>query len=70
MRLETLTPEQEARIPVVRQEWLDRMSQPIDRVKARQAIEAIYEFAGKAKPQHFVFTDSPMTAILAIETIR
>jgi len=48
---EKLTPEQEALIPVYREKWrqIALSTQPLNRQKAREAIEAAYALIGEAK---------------------
>lgn len=58
-----LTTEQEALIPVVRQEWLDRAfkNPQLDPVRARASIEWIYEKAKLKKPA-VLFVSSPLAS--------
>ena len=72
-KLETLTPEQEALIPVVRDEWLNlfrdegpkRMNRPV----VEEGIEWLYGLAGLDKPR-LVFVESPMGCQLAPHFFR
>ena len=61
VKLESLTPEQEALIPIIRNEWLNLFykDQEIDKVKAKEGIEWLYSFCKKDKPKVF-FMDSPL----------
>jgi hypothetical protein len=61
-KLEKLTEEQENLIPVIRQQWLDKLFKcdtRIDRPKATELIHWLYEFSKLDKPL-VVFVDSPL----------
>ncbi len=61
MKIEKLTPEQEADIIVTRDKWLDRFfscKNFLQKEKAKKGIEWLYEMSGFAKPE-VVFVDSP-----------
>lgn len=61
-KLESLTPEQEALMEVVKNFWLDRFfscQNRLDREKATEYINWLYELSGFKKPQ-IIFCDSPM----------
>jgi hypothetical protein len=66
-RIERLTPEQAALIPIWHQRWLEigMCEQPIDRVLARSAIERAYATINKPTPL-IVFCDSPATSSLGV----
>jgi hypothetical protein len=66
-RLEKLTPEQEALIPVYREKWrqIAFATEPIDRQKATEAIEAAYASIGFKQPE-ILFCDSPSIALKTI----
>jgi hypothetical protein len=73
--LDKLTPEQEARLPAIRDEWLaiGTNTNRGDRKKAEQAVVRAYEVAGLTPPTAFYWEDSPMAgcrraAMLAEET--
>ncbi len=68
-KIEALSSEQEKRIPLIRQEWIDRASQPIDRVKAKAAIDALYAFNGKESPD-IIWVASPASACLLLALIK
>ena len=63
-RIDQLTPEQEALIPVYREKWQKnaRSTERIDQEKAREAIREIYVFCGKKEPK-ILFFDSPHAAL-------
>ena len=63
-RIDQLTPEQEALIPVYREKWqkIARSTERIDQEKAREAIREIYVFCGKKEPK-ILFFDSPHAAL-------
>lgn len=68
MRIKKLTPEQEALIPVVRDEWIAHglKTGPADRPEAESGIRQAYEAAGLQPPELVVWADSPMAgAIMA-----
>ena len=62
--IEKLTPEQEALIPVVRDEWINlalRSNGKLNKQAAKEHIEFVYELSELKKPKiHFV--DSPYAA--------
>lgn len=62
-RIEKLTPEQEALIPVYRDKWrkIALSTERIDRGKAADAVKAAYELIGVPKPE-IIFFDSPYAA--------
>lgn len=70
-KIESLTPEQEALIPVVRDEWLDKFfSLPrIDREKARKLYAFIYELASLEAPT-LITVDSPLAAQLLVSKMK
>jgi hypothetical protein len=65
-RIERLTPDQEARLPVVRREWFEvgTCTEPADRPRAEAAITQMYAVIGEPAPR-FLWCDSPLTANLA-----
>ena len=68
MKIEKLTPEQEALIPVVRQEWLDKIfkcDQPLDRGLATKQIKWLYKLSKQEEPL-IVFVSSPLAAQYAV----
>ena len=72
-KLESLTPEQEALIPIVRDEWLnlfhDEGPQRMNRPDVEEGIEWLYGLAGLDKPL-VVFVESPMGCQLAPHFFR
>ena len=62
-RIEQLTPEQEALIPVYREKWLKiaLSTEPINREEAVAAVKAAYAVVGLSKP-NVLFCKSPYTA--------
>lgn len=67
--LHELTPEQEALIPIVRDEWLNPIfapegPAPLDKKKCKDGIEWLYKITGLEKPIIF-FLDSPLGCQLA-----
>ncbi|MCC3528361.1 MAG: hypothetical protein JGK21_09130 [Microcoleus sp. PH2017_22_RUC_O_B] len=66
--IETLTPEQEALIPIYREKWwkLALSTEPIDRAKAAETVKAIYAAIGEKEPK-IIFCDSPYAALGTIE---
>ncbi|MDZ7965069.1 MAG: hypothetical protein RM368_08845 [Nostoc sp. DedSLP03] len=61
----TLTPEQEALIPVYREKWraIALSTERIDREKAAEAVKATYVLIGMEEPE-IVFYDSPNAALI------
>ncbi len=57
--IETLTPEQEALMPVYREKWwkIALSTEPIDREKAAETVKAIYAAIGEKEPK-IIFCDS------------
>ena len=70
-KIEKLTPEQEAYLPIFRDEWLKigLSTERVDKARATAAVKALYAAAGEAEPvvMHF---DSPMQCIMAINFFR
>jgi hypothetical protein len=71
LRIEALTPEQEASIPKWRDEWLriGMAAGPCDQILARDAINRAYRAIGKGPPV-IVWCDSPLTCQIGIAAIR
>jgi len=72
--LQELTPEQEALIPVVRDEWLNPLfglngPAQLDKEKCKDGIEWLYELAGFEKPIIF-FLGSPFGCQLAANILK
>jgi hypothetical protein len=73
-QIATVTPEQEALIPVIRERWrsLALSTQPIDQQKATDAVRTAYAVMGKPEPE-IRFLNSPFAAkseILAADSPR
>lgn len=70
-KIEKLTPEQEAYLPVFREEWLKigLSTDPVDRDASAAAVKRIYAAGGKAEPvvMHF---DSPAACCIAINSMK
>ena len=62
-----LTLEQEALIPIKREEWLKvgLSTQPADRDKAEQGVRLAYEAAGLNPPEQMIWVDSPLAGCYA-----
>jgi hypothetical protein len=60
-RIEQLTPEEEALLPIVRDEWLKigLATGPTDREVAQAAIADAYRQAGLAPPKRWIWLASP-----------
>jgi hypothetical protein len=60
-KIEKLTPEQEALIPIVRDEWIKvaLATGPVDREAAQVAISDAYRVAGLEPPRHWIWLGSP-----------
>lgn len=65
-RIEKVTPEQEALIPVYREKWraIALSTEPIARQKASLAVKAAYATIGKKEPE-ILFFDSPYAVLNA-----
>lgn len=75
--LDRLTPEQEALIPVVRDEWLGHglSCEPADRPAAEEGVREAYRLVGLTPPRMIVWLDSPLAgtigaAIMAAPIVR
>ena len=71
-KINSLTPQQEAKIPIYLKKWMDNGQKTIriDQTKAKQAIIDIYECAGLKPPEHFFFFPSPIQCQLAANIIK
>ncbi len=67
MRLDKLTPEQEARVPHIRDEWLKvgLSTEPADRKMAEEGVKLAYAAAGLAPPKIVIWLDSPQQGAIA-----
>ena len=63
MRIEKLTPEQEARFPEFVDRWLKigLSTEKADHAKAEDAIKRAYEVAKLQAPSRFVWASSPLS---------
>lgn len=63
-QIDWLTPEQEARIPAVRDEWsaVGLNTDRIDEAESRDAILRLYKVAGQSKPKDVIFFPSVLAA--------
>ena len=62
-KLEKLSPEQEALIAIVRDEWIDfalNSTTPMDKSAAKQGIEWMYSIAGLNLPRTIIYAESPI----------
>ena len=66
-KIEKLTPEQEARIPVIRNKWINigLSVDPCDRDEAVKWIKLAYKQGGFDPPEHFFFYKSPSAGAIA-----
>ncbi|MBW4683151.1 MAG: hypothetical protein KME19_24160 [Microcoleus vaginatus WJT46-NPBG5] len=64
IKIEKLTPEQEALIPLYSEKWrkIAVATQPIDRQKASETIKEVYALMGLSEPE-ILFYDSPYEAL-------
>lgn len=71
MKIEKLTPEQKAYLPVFRQQYLDIAcdGKRIEREKMQNAINAAYAHIGK-KPPMLIILQSPLQAMMAIKFMK
>jgi len=66
MKIEKLTNEDIARLPVVRDKWLKigLSTEPTDRSMAEVAIKKSYNLAGLKDPKFFIWLDSPFAGAM------
>ena len=64
--IEKLTPEQEALIPIIRDEWIKIAldTSPISKERAEAAIKLTYQ--GYEPPQEILWFDNPLSAVIWI----
>jgi hypothetical protein len=69
-KIEKLTPEQKALIPVYREKWrkIALSTEPIDKEKAAEAVKNAYEMIGEEEPK-IIFCDSPYSVFSYWENI-
>lgn len=70
-KLESLTPEQEAMIPVFRDKWLNLFynNEGINQELATKQIQWLYTFCGKEQPE-VMFMDSPLGCQILIQKLK
>lgn len=71
-RIDQLTPEEEALIPIVRDEWLKigLATGPADRQVAQTAIADAYGQAGLKPPKRWIWVGSPWAGCIAAKMLR
>jgi hypothetical protein len=72
-RIEKLTPAQEALIPIIRDRAIQRalFDKPeVDVKRAREAINWLYEKAGKRTPKYFISVSSPLALQFAANLLK
>ncbi len=67
-----LTPEQEALIPIVRDEWIriGLDTTPTDKQKAEEAIALAYQCAGLTPPRQILWFNNPLEAVTYIASVQ
>lgn len=70
--LTELTPEQEALMPIVRDEWLavGLSTEPTDPMKAEEAVKKAYECANLQPPKWIYHADSPLHGVVMVAVIQ
>ncbi len=68
--MQILTPEQEAHIPEYQEKWrkIYLSTEPIDREKAKAAIDRVYQVMGQ-KPPNVIFCQSPQEVLDALQSV-
>lgn len=66
-KIEKLTPEQEAQLPVYREKWIaiGLSTEPADRERAEAGVLKAYQAADLEPPEHLLWFDSPMQGCIA-----
>lgn len=66
-----LTPEQEAILPIVRDEWYAHglSTEPADRPEAERGIRMVYEHAKEALPKLFLWASSPLAGAYSVTAL-
>lgn len=64
-RITELTPEQEALLPIIRDEWIKIAldTSPTDKQKAEEAIHLAYVYSGFKPPRQILWFDHPLAAV-------
>ncbi len=72
MKLQQLTPEQEARLPEIRDEWvkIGLSTEPLDLEPAKDAVCRAYKDAGLEPPSLFLVANDPVECALMGATLR
>ena len=72
MKIETLTKEQLALIPLVRDEWIKICldTAPVDRMKVRAILARLYAIPNKPAPKNIVHLGSPLQLSNTIASLR
>jgi len=72
MRLDKLTPDQEALLPVIRDEWLavGLSTERADRARAEAGVRAAYAAAKLPPPAIVVWLESPLQGVVGAEYLR
>lgn len=70
-KIKSLTPEQEALLPVYRDRWLEigLSTEPTDQDAARKAVNECYTSVGLAPPESILFVPSPVAALDTIQRL-
>lgn len=68
MFIKQLTPEQEALMPTIRNEWMKISldTSPTDKQKVEASIRLVYECAGMKPPQRIIWFAHPLAALVQI----
>ncbi len=72
LRLSSLTPEQAALLPVLREKWLSigLSTEPSDRSRAEAAVRLAYRRAGIAEPEQIIWLGSPMAGAIGSAILK
>jgi hypothetical protein len=72
-KIDELTPEQEALIPIVRQEWIDFSlggDTSVNEPEAKEGLSWLYKEANLEPPEHVVVMDSPIACQFAANLMK
>lgn len=72
MKIHTLTSDQLAIIPQVRDEWRATAlsTAPVDRAKVQENLTNLFALADRPAPRHIIYLDSPLQIAVAIGSLR
>jgi hypothetical protein len=72
VKIQKLSEEQLALIPLVRNEWIKigLDTEPVDRAKVREILGRLYAIANKPVPKHIIHMDSPLQVSNVIANMR